>query len=115
MDEPKQRLPHAEQAMIEERKIVDYLLNPSHPQGQAKARFFERLGFDRERPEHLRAALSQLAVTSKVVERESPYGRKFIGVGTIRSPSGRSARVTTVWIMLGGLPPPILVTAYPSR
>jgi hypothetical protein len=47
-------------------------------------------------------------------ESFSDYGRKFVGVGTLQSPSGRTARVATVWILKGGISPPILVTAYPA-
>jgi hypothetical protein len=115
MDEqPTLQIPFAEQAVIDQDKLVDYLLNPSHPDGQGKARFFAHLGFNRERPDELRTALRELALSVEVVERDSLYGRKFVGTGTLRSPSGPTGRVTTVWIMLDGQPPPRLVTAYPA-
>jgi hypothetical protein len=58
------RLPFAEQAVVQDNKLVNYLLNPERPQGHGKAEFFRRLGFDRERPDELRQALLQLARTA---------------------------------------------------
>lgn len=39
------KLPHVESAVVPERKITHYLLNPAHPAGGSKARFFLRHGF----------------------------------------------------------------------
>ncbi len=39
------KLPNAESAVVEEAKIVEYLLNPTHPWGASKARFFTHFGF----------------------------------------------------------------------
>jgi hypothetical protein len=38
-------LPLAENAFVDQSKIVDYLLSMTHPDGQAKARFFIAFGF----------------------------------------------------------------------
>src|SRR5437764_9396371 len=107
-------LPFADQAIVEETKLTEYLLNPPHQQGRSKADFFRRLGFDRQHPDLLRQALLQLAHTTDVMESMSAYGTKFVGAGTLQSPSGRNAQVATVWILRAGVPPPILVTAYPA-
>ena len=108
------RLPFADQAVVEERKLTEYLLNPGHPQGHSKAEFFGQLGFDRQHPDHLRQALLHLARTADMEESVSPYGTKFVGVGSLWTPSGRDAQIATVWILRDGAPPPILVTAYPA-
>jgi hypothetical protein len=50
-------LPFLDRAHIPPAKIRDYLLDPAHPVGQAKARFFNGLGFRRSRWAALRAAL----------------------------------------------------------
>jgi hypothetical protein len=42
------RLPGAEVVLVEERKIVEYLMNPSHPDGAPKARFFRGTGYTAE-------------------------------------------------------------------
>lgn len=108
------RLPFAEQAVIDERKLTDYLLNATHPQGHSKSRFFTHVGFDREDPEIFRQALLQLARTSDMLESISAYGTKFIGQGTLHIPSVANVQVTTVWILVDGAPPPRFVTAYPA-
>lgn len=42
------KLPNADLAIIEEAKVIDYLLNQKHRFGASKARFFAQFGF---RPE----------------------------------------------------------------
>jgi hypothetical protein len=38
------RLPNAEKAVIERRKLTEYLLSETHPAGRFKAQFFKNLG-----------------------------------------------------------------------
>ncbi|MGA3211024.1 MAG: DUF6883 domain-containing protein [Terriglobales bacterium] len=110
------RLPNAGFARIDERKIVDYLLNPSHPDNGGKARFFEVLGFSVLNPEDLRASLSNLAGSGEVVEQEaSVHGQKYVVEGAISFRSGRSSIVRSVWIIETGKQAPRLVTAYPAE
>jgi hypothetical protein len=41
-------LKNARQAIVDERKLIAYLLDPSHPRGRDKARIFKSaLGYDR--------------------------------------------------------------------
>lgn len=43
------KLPHAERAVVETRKLRDYALNPKHGHGQHKARVFRAaLSFTRD-------------------------------------------------------------------
>ena len=42
------KLPNAHLAIVEQEKVVEYLLNPAHPDNGGKAAFFRILGFDRE-------------------------------------------------------------------
>ena len=39
------KLPNGEQAIIDERKVREYLLSPSHPVGRFKLKFFSGIGF----------------------------------------------------------------------
>ena len=39
------KLPNAEQAIVESRKITHYLLSETHPDGKSKENFFSRFGF----------------------------------------------------------------------
>jgi hypothetical protein len=38
------KLPNASELIVEREKILDYLLNPTHRYGAAKARFFTTFG-----------------------------------------------------------------------
>jgi Domain of unknown function (DUF6883) len=109
------RLPNAERAIIDPRKIRDYLLSEGHPVGRFKARFFARLGFATERWQDLRAQLEAMALQeeAEVVER-TEYGQKYVVRGTIVGVAGQPAKVLTVWIVLHDERVPRFVTAYPE-
>lgn len=108
------RLPNAQQAGVERGKIIDYLLNPAHPDNAGKAPFFLALGFGRDEWQSLAGALVRMAETTEVAKcMESPHGRKYVLDGRLETPSGRSPFVRTVWIIDSGSAQPRLVTAYP--
>ena len=109
------KLPGAAQAHVEERKVREYLLNTAHPDGMAKARFFAANGYrveDWQRfADDLRRHGKQHDVAGIV---ESPYGTRYSVDGQLTTPSGKSIRVVTVWIIEKGTDVPRLVTAYPA-
>lgn len=108
--------PNMKNIMVEEEKIVEYLLNAAHPDNGGKASFFHALGFSRDNWKTLAAALRTLAETSTVVKSiESPYGHKYILRGQIETPVGTNPLVQTVWIMDRGQNVLRLVTAYPQE
>ena len=110
------KLPNAENAAVQREKVADYLLNAAHPDNGGKAAFFEVLGFHRAEPEKLAKALKDLARQTEVAQTEtSPHGRKYVVVGQIKSPTGRTATVQTIWIIDKGRDAARLVTAYPHR
>ncbi|TXN65517.1 DUF6883 domain-containing protein [Methylobacterium sp. WL6] len=86
---------------IPDGKLVDYLLNPEHPTGGPKARFFLSFGFDRSRPQELGRAL--------LVQADALYGTealclvqvdgrvRLVVEGPIAAPDGRRPRVRVVW------------------
>jgi hypothetical protein len=83
------RLPRGDVAHIEGRKIGEYLLSATHLVGRHKLRFFESVGFSRDRPEELTAALRALAVNGTVTRvLQSPYGTRYIVDGVVVSPAG---------------------------
>ena len=107
-------MPNAQNATASREKIVDYLLNPAHPDNGGKAEFFTQLGFRREQWEILATALRNLAASGEVTRAaESPHGRKYVIVGRIQSPGGKTPEVRTIWIVDKGLDTARLVTAYP--
>jgi len=109
------KLPHAERAFVDREKLTDYLLSLGHPIGGPKAVFFHALGFDESNPEELEKEFLRMAREEDVVsETPGPHGVKYAMDGDIKSPSGRAARVRTVWIIETGRDAPRLVTAHPN-
>ena len=110
------KLPCGENVVIERGKIADYLLEEAHPDNGGKAFFFVSLGFTQNEWEELAAAFRKLAVEFPIANRvESLHGWKYVVDGEIETPSGKKARVRTVWIVDRGLEIPRLVTAYPRE
>lgn len=108
-------LPGSERAVVEPRKLRDYLLSPAHPVGRFKAAFFAGLGYTIENWGLLSADLRRLAVEGKAAPLESsPFGQKFEVTGRIQGPAGKEAEVVAVWIILAGEDFPRFVTAFPG-
>ena len=111
------KLPNSALAIVDDRKVADYLLHAAHPDNGGKARFFEALGYDQSDAEPLIDALRTVARNGEVIERvESPYGEKYVVVGLLVSHTEHVPRaVRTIWIIERGLAAPRFVTAYPSE
>lgn len=62
-------LPDCEKARVEDNKLYKYLLNPNHPDGKSKARFYERIGYTFDNGEQPRVELLRLAC-SGLVDKE---------------------------------------------
>ena len=109
------KLPFAEVVRIDPRKLRDYALSSEHPSGRFKAVFFATLGFTRGNWEKLDLELRRLALqsTAELGERNG-FGQKYVIRGRITGPTGRSAEVVVVWIVLEGEGVPRLVTVYPG-
>ena len=108
------RLPNADAAVVERRKLDRYLLSPTHPLGRSKATLFRRMGFDESSVALLGQALIDIARTEDVAEvAESPYGKKYIVDGLLPTPSRGRVKLRTVWIVDAGETRPRFVTAYP--
>ena len=109
-------LPNADRARVERSKILEYLLNREHPDGQSKARFFEQYGFRRSEWRRLADALRNQARRSEVTAvRTSSHGTCYVVDGPIETPTGDRPHVRTVWIVERDQsePGPRLVTSYP--
>jgi len=108
------QLPHANSAYVPLRKLTDYLLSETHALGKAKARFFRKMGFDKEQAEELRRALLEVARTGKVIDAvRTPYGTKYVVDGELDTPVGKKVNIRTIWIVEQGEEIPRFVTAYP--
>ena len=110
------KLPAAQRAVIVPSKFRDYLLSISHPVGRFKAPFFISLGYTSTNWQRLEEDLLALAVSCDAeLGKSSPYSQKYEIRGTLSGPSGRSAGVLTVWIILFGGDVPQFVTAFPGE
>lgn len=110
------RLPDGERGLVERDKVVNYLMNPRHPEGAGKAAFFFYLGFRQEDWHELAEGLLRVAAEGVVTQVvESAHGRKYIVDGMLRTPNNKAVPVRTVWIREPGQDRPRLITAYPGE
>ena len=65
------RLPNADLAEIDSRKLHDYVLSPTHPVGRFKARFFAALGYSHERWKEFEADIRSQHLTQDAEQRET--------------------------------------------
>ncbi len=107
-------LPCGDQAKVDEAKLVDYCLSPTHPRGRHKARLFAAaLGFTQADAATLKAALLHAARTADAAPtRHNGYGQMYEITFDCTGPS-RTATVLSAWMVLDADPVPRLVTCYP--
>ena len=104
------------EAYIAREKITRYLLNHNHPDGESKAVFFTRFGFDVEHWDTFAESLRLHGATQRVVDvSEGDWGITYVVDGKIETPDGRNPRIRTVWIVSEFSDTPKLVTAFPLR
>ncbi|QDT68574.1 hypothetical protein MalM25_14970 [Planctomycetes bacterium MalM25] len=103
-------------AIVPATKLNDYLLNPAHPVGGPKARWFLARGFHASKPELLRDALLAIVRSSEdFTEEMTLYGAKHLVRGELECPDDSRRSILTIWITETGAAAPRLVTAYPTR
>jgi hypothetical protein len=108
------KLPYAARARVDRRKVVEYLLSPSHPDGTSKARFFSAFGFSVDEWQVFARALRTHGRAQDVTASvESRHGTRYSVDGPLETPDGRNPRIRTVWILSKGLRSPRLITAHP--
>jgi hypothetical protein len=108
-------LPHADAAVLDRAKLVDYLLSPTHAVGRFKARFFNRRGFVAERWTEVEAALRDQHLSQEDEPgRLEPHGQLFTIRAILTGPAGESTVVLSVWFLPAGSSLPRFVTAHPG-
>lgn len=109
-------LKNAERAIIDERKVRDYLLNPLHARGGHKARMFgAALGYQRFDYARLIKQINEgiLRHEAMLID-EVPHGQRFRVEIPMTGPAG-SATVRTLWIIRTDEDVPRLTSAYPIK
>jgi len=103
--------PDWSKAIVDERKIVEYLLSEENSDG--KYAFFVAFGFSVQEWQKLRNALLKHArenIAKQILE--TVHGTKYIIEGKLESPDGRFPYARSVWIIDKDKDSPRLVTAY---
>jgi hypothetical protein len=117
-------MPFAERAWIPDGKLQDYILNPDHPKGWSKAKYFDQhLGIRRDNWEYLHDQIldeiSERRVTTIAAKNwkegeKHHFGIEFgIEVG-IDGLNGQRREVFTGWLVVGSLAP-ALTTSFPCH
>lgn len=108
------RLPNHQAALIERAKVVDYLLNPAHPDGAGKAAFFLKWGFSADDWKTFADAVREMISRTEIsATLQSSWGQKLTVEGPLNGPKGVTPVIRTVWIVDSLSSVPRLVTAYP--
>lgn len=94
------QLPNAENAFIDDRKLIDYCLSESHPIGKHKARVFKAiLNFSLGDFSELKhAILGQVNKDSAVLTQSNQYGDLYV-LDVILDNPPEKAKVRTSWII----------------
>ena len=106
-------LPDGDQAVVDDSKLLDYVLNPGHPVGRHHAALFETLlRITRLNHMLLKEQLLQ-ATTSVEIEpgKPSPFGQKFQMRFSASGPVGNRV-IVAVWMREEGRQGPRLITCY---
>ena len=107
------QLPQGVQAVVEVRKLREYVLNLDHPVGGHHAILFrDLLGITQGNWTVLRNALLQAAQNDEAVPgKASPYGQKWEQRLSLSGPGGTKI-VLAVWLLEPSDPRPRLITCY---
>jgi hypothetical protein len=97
------KLPNAESAVVELRKLHDYCLSEEHPRGKHKARVFaSALGLAVQDAPELREALLWAARLEEATSTEADeYGRRYVLDFEMSTEAG-SAAIRSAWIVRSG-------------
>ena len=108
------KVPNADKAAVQEPKIRRYLLDPAHPAGGSKARFFHEFGFNAVPWEQMASLLRQHVQDHEVAQvRPKEHGISYSVDGLLSTPDGSRLQVRSVWFIDSGGDTPRFVTAHP--
>ena len=107
------QLPNYDKAVVDERKLIDYALNPDHPVGGDKSRRFKAaMGFDISNADLLVQMIrEQLPKNQAIVGLVDKHGQRYSVDMELTGPTG-TAIVRTAWITEGEDETPRLISVY---
>lgn len=109
-----QALPFSATGLVEEGKVVNYLLNLAHADGCSKAKFFLARGFQANAWQVMRESLlaqGRNSLVTKITETE--WGDRYQVDCHCPTPDGLNPCIRTIWEIAAGQHVPRLLTAYP--
>ena len=108
------KIPNAERAVVDIRKLRDYCLNPEHDEGKHKARLFVALlGMTPNDVEGLRDALLEAVKTQEAqLAKKDGRGQRYTLDFTMNWKHNQ-ATIRSGWIIETNSDTPKLTTAYP--
>lgn len=108
------KLPNSDRVIISREKLINYILSKTHSTGKFKARFFQNLGFNQTNVSFFETILRTMANSEEIKETiPSVYGAKYILDGKVNTPSGKTIKLRTIWIIEKGQIRPRFITVYP--
>ena len=110
------KVPNAEKAFVDIRKLRDYALNPTHRVGKHKVRLFAALlGMSIDDAEELRDILLQVVRTHDAeIGQRDEHGQRY-QVDFSLAWHGKQITVRSVWNIRANEDFPRLVTCYPLK
>lgn len=100
---------------IDGNKLAMYLLNPNHPKGGSKAKFFLGHGFSVDEALELAGSLAAHGFIGWPGQEKPGYhGRKHVIYGPLTTPNGTNPFVCSVWELDEGETMARFITAYPA-
>lgn len=107
------KVPNAEYAVVDIRKLTDYCLSHEHPRGKHKARMFlSALGMTGSNAQELKDTLLQKVITEDcAIGTVDEYGARYI-VDFTYARGTKEAMVRSTWIIKLGEKRPRLTSCY---
>lgn len=101
---------------IPENKIIGYALSPSHKLGSHKANYFKSYGFTVKNSFEFISGIKNIAQKNEIVsDVRNNFGVSYVVDGSIKSPSKKTVRLRTVWIVEHKSNVARLVTVFPKK
>lgn len=109
------KLPFAENAVIDDAKLISYCLSPDHPRGKHKARLFNLLlGLEIADAFRLRNVLLDIAKSHEATPgKRNEFGQYYEIRFEMPGKTGRMVNMLSIWIIRNGEEFHRLVTVYP--
>jgi hypothetical protein len=107
------QVPNIGNAIFDDRKVTDYLLNAAHPKNNGKAKFFVSFDFSLANWQELKKSLLDHPNNHLVISQTSnSYGDMYEVSCSLASPDGRNPCVRSFWAIEPPSADPKFITAY---